>query len=93
MPRRDSAKRSKWTRKGEDLGNVKKELPLQPVAADLTVGVPIQLLSNRPDVKAADKRYLVFGIGSAVACTICLVFAVYFSVGGTQTLEVGMVNY
>ena len=30
------------------------ELPLQPVAADLTVGVPIQLLSNRPDVKAAE---------------------------------------
>lgn len=46
-----------------------------------------------PDFKSADKRYLIWGISSAVACTICLVLAVYFSVGGAQTLEVGMVNY
>ena len=55
--------------------------------------VIVALSLRIPDVKADDKRYLVFGIGSAVACTICLVFAVYFSVGGAQTLEVGMVNY
>ena len=30
------------------------ELPAQPIAAKLTAGVPLQLLSNRPDVKAAE---------------------------------------
>lgn len=46
-----------------------------------------------PDVKQSDKRYLVFGVGCAVACTVSLVLAVYFSKGGVQTLEAGMVNY
>ena len=56
-------------------------------AAALYVSVGI------PKFREADLRYLIFGIPSAVLCTLCLVLAVYFSEGGTQTMEVGMVNY
>lgn len=37
--------------------------------------------------------YLIFGIGSAVACEVCFCFALALSDGGAQTAEVGMVNY
>lgn len=46
-----------------------------------------------PKIRKADPRYLVFGIPCAVLCTLSLVLAVYFSEGGAQTMEVGMVNY
>ena len=55
------------------------------VALFLSVGVP--------DWRRADRRYLFWGLSSAVACTVCLVLAVYLSTGGAQTMEVGMVNY
>lgn len=55
------------------------------VALFLSVGVP--------DWRKADRRYLFWGLSSAVACTVCLVLAIYLSTGGAQTMEVGMVNY
>ena len=72
----------------ESFGVAPGECLLYAVAATaLYVSVGI------PKFRKADPRYLIFGIPSAVLCTLCLVLAVYFSEGGTQTMEVGMVNY
>ncbi len=46
-----------------------------------------------PDFKKVSLRYLVFGAGSAIACSLCLGFSIYLSDGGKQTVEVGMINY
>ena len=33
-------------------------LEQQQLPAEFSTGIPLQLLSNRPDVKAAEKKYL-----------------------------------
>lgn len=46
-----------------------------------------------PDFSKMRLRYWIFGIGNALACSLTLVFSIYLSTGGKQTMEVGMINY
>lgn len=38
-------------------------------------------------------KYYIFGLGSAVACALSFAFSLAMAKDGTQTMEVGMVNY
>ncbi len=46
-----------------------------------------------PNFRAFSAKYLIFGVGSANICSLCFVFSLAMSEGGTQTMQVGMVNY
>ncbi|MDO5532488.1 aromatic amino acid DMT transporter YddG [Sutterella sp.] len=46
-----------------------------------------------PDLRTVDRRYLLLGLPMANLCSICYCLAIFFSTGGKQTMEVGMVNY
>ena len=48
---------------------------------------------RRPNLSAYPKKYLYFGIPAANLCSICFGLSLALSDGGTQTMEVGMVNY
>lgn len=46
-----------------------------------------------PEFKKLPWKYRIFGIAIANASSVCFSLSLYFSDGGTQTMEVGMVNY
>lgn len=46
-----------------------------------------------PNFKKMPWKYKLIGIATANVCSICFCLSLYFSDGGTQTMEVGMVNY
>lgn len=46
-----------------------------------------------PRLKDIDRRYLFIGLPTANLCSLCFCLAIFFSTGGAQTMEVGMVNY
>ncbi|MBP3731512.1 MAG: aromatic amino acid DMT transporter YddG [Mailhella sp.] len=46
-----------------------------------------------PRLSGYPKKYLFFGMPFANVSTVCYSFSLYFSQGGRQTVEVGMVNY
>ncbi len=48
---------------------------------------------GRPRLSAYSLKYLVFGIGAACTCSLCFGLSLNLSEGGTQTMQVGMVNY
>lgn len=72
----------------EDFGLTLGEFALYSLAT-----VFLMLTVGLPDFKKLSARYLVTGLGSAVACSLCLAFSIYLSNGGKQTVEVGMINY
>lgn len=72
----------------EDFGLTLGEFALYTLASVFLV-----LTVGFPDFKKLSFRYLVTGLGSAVACSLCLAFSIYLSDGGKQTVEVGMINY
>jgi drug/metabolite transporter (DMT)-like permease len=50
-------------------------------------------LVGMPKFRKMPWKYKILGIGTANTCSICFCLSLYFSDGGTQTMEVGMVNY
>lgn len=46
-----------------------------------------------PDFGRMDRRYLLLGIPMANVSSLSFCLAIFFSEGGSQTMEVGMVNY
>ena len=46
-----------------------------------------------PKISRFPWKYRIFGIGSANFCAVCFVISLALSDGGTQTMQVGMVNY
>lgn len=48
---------------------------------------------GRPNLSVYPKKYLYFGIPAANLCSICFGLSLALSDGGSQTMEVGMVNY
>ncbi len=68
----------------------------QPLGMVFLCGLATLILLGiygRPPLAKMSLGYLIFGIGSAVACEACFCFALALSDGGAQTAEVGMVNY
>ena len=68
------------------------------IAAGFTIMYTISfllllMLFGRPKVSVFPWKYRIFGIGSANFCAVCFVFSLAISEGGTQTMQVGMVNY
>lgn len=53
----------------------------------------VLLFFGRPNFRAFNPKYLIFGVGSANLSAVCFVFSLAISDGGHQTMEVGMVNY
>lgn len=50
-------------------------------------------LVGLPDFRRMDKRYLCIGIPTANLSSLTFCLAIFFSEGGAQTVEVGMINY
>lgn len=50
-------------------------------------------LVGLPDFRRMEKRYLFIGLPTANLSSLCFCLAIFFSEGGAQTVEVGMVNY
>lgn len=50
-------------------------------------------LVGLPNFRRMDRRYLFIGIPTANLSSLCFCLAIFFSEGGAQTVEVGMVNY
>ncbi len=59
----------------------------------LVAAISLFFLVGFPKFEKMPKRYKYFGIAVANFSTICFCLSLYFSDGGTQTMEVGMVNY
>lgn len=59
----------------------------------LTAAICLYFTIGFPQLSRVDKRYLFIGLPTANASSLCFVLAIYFSTGGTQTMEVAMVNY
>lgn len=51
------------------------------------------LFFGLPRLSSIPKKYLLWGVGSALLCEICYFSSLALSRGGQQTIEVGMVNY
>ena len=72
----------------EEFGMAQGQFVLYTIAAVylfLTVGLP--------DFRRMKLEFWILGIGSAIACSLTLVFSIFLSEGGKQTVEVGMINY
>lgn len=48
---------------------------------------------GRPQLRKFSKKYLLLGVGSANISATCFATSIALSDGGTQTMQVGMVNY
>ncbi len=53
----------------------------------------LYFMVGMPDFKKMDKRYLFIAIPTANLSSLAFCLALFYSEGGAQTLEVGMVNY
>ncbi|MDO5531207.1 aromatic amino acid DMT transporter YddG [Sutterella sp.] len=51
------------------------------------------LVVGIPKLSTVDRRYLFLGMPMANISSLCFCLAIFFSAGGKQTMEVGMVNY
>ena len=59
----------------------------------VTAAVCLFFIVGIPDLRKVDKRYLFIGLPTANASSLCFTLAIFFSAGGTQTMEAAMVNY
>lgn len=59
----------------------------------ITAAVCLFFVIGIPDLRTVDRRYLIFGLPTANASSLCFTLAIFFSAGGTQTMEAAMVNY
>ena len=50
-------------------------------------------LFGRPKFSDYPLKYLIFGLGAAVASAFCFIQSLAFSHGGIETVQVGMINY
>lgn len=55
--------------------------------------ITVILFFKLPNLKILPLKYYIFGLGSAVTCSISFAVSLANSVSGTQAMEVGMVNY
>lgn len=55
--------------------------------------VLVFLLFRLPRFSRMPLKYCVFGLGSAITCSVTFAFALALADNGTQTMEVGMLNY
>ena len=58
-----------------------------------TAAVCLFFVIGIPDLRTVDRRYLIFGLPTANASSLCFTLSIFFSAGGTQTMEAAMVNY
>lgn len=68
----------------------------QPLGMMLLCGIASFILLaiyGVPPVAKMSWKFLICGVGMAMACEVCFCFALATSNGGAQTAEVGMVNY
>ena len=68
----------------------------QPLGMTLLCGIASFILLaiyGVPPVAKMSRKFLICGVGMAMACEVCFCFALATSNGGAQTAEVGMVNY
>lgn len=59
----------------------------------LVSAICLFFLVGLPKFEKIPKRYKYLGIATANCSTICFCLSLFYSSGGTQTMEVGMVNY
>lgn len=55
--------------------------------------VIVFFLFGLPNLKKIPLKYYLSGLGSAIACSLSFAFSLGMSKGGTQAMEVGMINY
>lgn len=72
----------------ENFGLAQGQVMLYAVAAACLL-----VLVGIPKLSTVDRRYLFLGLPMANICSLCFCMAIFFSEGGAQTMEVGMVNY
>lgn len=46
-----------------------------------------------PSIKKMPIKYYICGLGCAMGCSLTFAFSLSYAQGGTQTMEVGMINY
>ena len=52
-----------------------------------TAAVCLFFVIGIPDLRTVDRRYLIFGLPTANASSLCFTLSIFFSAGGTQTME------
>lgn len=59
----------------------------------VTAATCLYFIVGIPKFSEVDRRYLFIALPTASASSLCFTLCIFFSAGGAQTMEVGMVNY